>query len=42
MHRAPLLLIALALVVFGVYLTTLYPSVPGGDSGELIVAAHEK
>ena len=26
------------IVVFGVYLCTMYPSVPGGDSGELIVA----
>ena len=29
------------LVVLIVYVTTLYPSVPGGDSGELIVAASE-
>jgi hypothetical protein len=30
----------LPLTFLGVYVTTLYPSVPGGDSGELIVAAH--
>ena len=44
MRRASLLLIALLgliLAVFGVYLSTLYPSVPGGDSGELIVAADQ-
>jgi len=29
-----------ALAFLGVYIPTLYPSVPGGDSGELIVAAH--
>lgn len=33
--------LVLGLVVFGVYYTTLYPSLPGGDSGELITAAHE-
>ncbi|XP_068110482.1 protein O-mannosyl-transferase TMEM260 isoform X2 [Hyperolius riggenbachi] len=27
--------------VFGVYIKTLHPSVPGGDSGELITAAYE-
>ncbi len=32
---------AAALAVLGVYVPTLYPSVSGGDSGELIVAAHE-
>ncbi|XP_060557049.1 protein O-mannosyl-transferase TMEM260-like isoform X2 [Ruditapes philippinarum] len=30
-----------SVVVLFVYLYTMYPSVPGGDSGELIVAAHE-
>ncbi|KAJ8309177.1 hypothetical protein KUTeg_014051 [Tegillarca granosa] len=28
-------------VSLAVYLVTIYPSLPGGDSGELIVAAHE-
>jgi hypothetical protein len=32
--------IAFGLGVLAVYAPTLYPSVPGGDSGELIVAAH--
>jgi hypothetical protein len=32
--------LASALAFLGVYVPTLYPSVPGGDSGELIVAAH--
>ena len=32
---------AVALVVLVVYVSTLYPSAPGGDSGELIVAAHK-
>ena len=27
--------------ILGVYVSTLYPSVSGGDSGELIVAAHQ-
>ncbi|XP_060074677.1 transmembrane protein 260-like [Ylistrum balloti] len=31
----------LGLVTFSVYYTTLYPSLPGGDSGELIAAAQE-
>ena len=33
--------VALALTVLGVYGSTLYPSVAGGDSGEFIVAAQE-
>ncbi|XP_071079220.1 protein O-mannosyl-transferase TMEM260-like [Haliotis cracherodii] len=33
--------VTVAVVVFGVYLQTLHPSLPGGDSGELIVAASE-
>ncbi|XP_052768549.1 transmembrane protein 260-like isoform X2 [Mya arenaria] len=28
-------------VVLAVYVYTMYPSIPGGDSGELITAAHE-
>ena len=34
-------LLVLALAVLGVYGSTLYPSVPGGDSGEFIVASQE-
>ena len=30
---------ALLLLVFGIYARTLHPSIPGGDSGELIAAA---
>ncbi|OWF45611.1 transmembrane protein 260-like [Mizuhopecten yessoensis] len=33
--------LVLGLVTFSVYYTTLYPSLPGGDSGELIAAAQE-
>lgn len=33
--------LVLGLVTFSVYFTTLYPSLPGGDSGELIAAAQE-
>ena len=33
--------VALTLTVLGVYVATLYPSVPGGDSGEFVVAAQE-
>jgi hypothetical protein len=34
------LLIVTGLAIFGIYVPTLYPSVPGGDSGELIVASY--
>ncbi|KAL4238129.1 hypothetical protein ACF0H5_002841 [Mactra antiquata] len=30
-----------SILVLCVYIYTLYPNIPGGDSGELIVAAHE-
>ena len=33
--------VTLALTVLGVYGSTLYPSLPGGDSGEFIVAAQQ-
>ena len=32
--------VGLGLAVFTVYTLTSYPTVPGGDAGELIVAAH--
>ena len=31
--------LALGLFTLALYVVTLYPSIPGGDSGELIVAA---
>ncbi|XP_063427497.1 protein O-mannosyl-transferase TMEM260-like [Mytilus trossulus] len=33
--------LALGVLTTGLYVATLYPSVPGGDSGELIAAAYE-
>ncbi|CAC5390689.1 Transmembrane protein 260 [Mytilus coruscus] len=33
--------LALGVLTTGLYVVTLYPSVPGGDSGELIAAAYE-
>ena len=36
---SPVILLLVGLAVLAVYTSTLYPSVPGGDSGELIVAA---
>ncbi|KAK3769088.1 hypothetical protein RRG08_032078 [Elysia crispata] len=33
--------ISVSLVTFAVYVRTLHPSLPGGDSGELVVAAHD-
>ncbi|MCK6552561.1 DUF2723 domain-containing protein, partial [Myxococcota bacterium] len=33
-------LVASFLVVLGVYVRTLHPSIPGGDGGELVLAAH--
>eukprot|EP01112_Ceratiomyxa_fruticulosa_P016553 TRINITY_DN5020_c0_g1_i1.p1 TRINITY_DN5020_c0_g1~~TRINITY_DN5020_c0_g1_i1.p1 ORF type:complete len:735 (-),score=119.08 TRINITY_DN5020_c0_g1_i1:49-2253(-) len=36
-----LMTLALWLLVFVVYYTTLFPSAPGGDSAELIISAHQ-
>ncbi|XP_041352364.1 transmembrane protein 260-like [Gigantopelta aegis] len=33
--------VGIGFITMAVYVNTLYPSLPGGDSGELILAAHE-
>lgn len=40
-NRAFMCLFGHSLVVLAMYVYTMYPSIPGGDSGELITAAYE-
>ncbi|GFO34861.1 transmembrane protein 260, partial [Plakobranchus ocellatus] len=40
-EREYLVAICVSLTTFTLYVKTLHPSLPGGDSGELVVAAHE-